>query len=689
MAHFRKRPLAVSLLAALSAGTTQAELVANAPGPLEEVVITASRFEQRLLDSSASLSVIDEMALSKSTAYAMADLLRDVPGVQVTDSGQAGLKRVRIRGEESRRSAILINSQEVTDHHEVGTPLTLHPAMIERVEVIRGSGSVLYGSRALSGVVNFITRKGGTEPLQATVSGAYDGATEGYDGFASVFGNVDGFEYRLAYSDSDHDERNTPQGEIENTAFDSNNAYLYMGRNFGNQRLEYTFEDYESSAEIFVEEEVRTSFPLTDFQLDTPQRDRSRHSIHYYNDVDGQWLDVVKANAFYQDSDREFNTVSETVWYERDINTTSELITTGGLVQLESMSFSDHHLIAGLQYLKDDVDQDRYVDTFSWTPTTPTGLEYIMDEANIETWAVFVQDEWSVTERLTLNAGLRQYWVDGELEDTNRDSLTPGNLDDDDELIGAVGMIYDVSDGVRLRANIAEGYVYPSLMQLATGAYAGSRFVNPTPDLEPETSTNYELGLRLQKASLVVDAVAFYSESDDYIHHLPCTPEDQCPGRRDRVYQNIGESKAHGIELFAQYELESLGLQPYANLAWTKRRNEYAEFSTWDSGIPDISGRAGLRWQGDIGIWQSLWADAYVRGEMASELKEPGSSRTVVESRSSWTTLNLAGGFALGEREQYQVAVELYNLTDETYITSAENLYAPERSAAVKFTMDF
>ena len=51
--------------------------------------------------------------------------------------------------------------------------------MVERVEVLRGSGAVLYGSRALSGVVNFITRKGGTEPLQVTVSGGYDGSTDG------------------------------------------------------------------------------------------------------------------------------------------------------------------------------------------------------------------------------------------------------------------------------------------------------------------------------------------------------------------------------------------------------------------------------------------------------------------------------------------------------------------------------
>ena len=79
---------------------------------LEESVVTASRTQQRVFDSPSSLSVINEEELARSTAPSLAELMRDLPGVQVTDSGQPGLGRIRIRGEESRRTAILINSQE-------------------------------------------------------------------------------------------------------------------------------------------------------------------------------------------------------------------------------------------------------------------------------------------------------------------------------------------------------------------------------------------------------------------------------------------------------------------------------------------------------------------------------------------------------------------------------------------------
>ncbi len=681
----RQLPWAVSL--ALTAIASPAQAERTQVGPMEEMVVTASRSAERVMDSPASLSILNEEDIARATTPLLADLMRDLPGIRVSDSGQPGLSRIRIRGEESRRTAILINGQEVTDHYEVGTPLTLHPTMVERVEVIRGSGSVLYGSRALSGVVNFLTRKGGTEPVEATVSGGYNGATRGEDLFASVYGNVSGLEYRFAWSDSDHEERQSPEGEIENTAFDSNSLYAYLGRGFGDHRFEYIYDNYESSSDIFVEEAVRTSPPLLDFYLETPQRDRQRHSVFYNWEIDNSWLRLISANASTQQSDRHFYTRTELDIYVRDINNFSELNTDGALLQFDLQPVGGHSLIAGIQYLNDDVDQTRHVDTVSSAPPIPSGTEIINDRANIETWAWFVQDQWSLHPDVTLTAGLRQYFVEGELEDSNRESLTPGSLDKDDELIGSLGLVWATSDTLSLRANVSEGYVYPSLLQLATGAYAGSRFVNPEPGLTPETSINYELGLRLQRTDLTLDATAFYTESDDYIDDLPCTAQDNCPGSRDRRYLNVGESTAHGIELFTSYTGLPANLETYGNLTWMERRNDYENFSTRDTGIPQFSGRAGLRWAGSVERLQGVWVDGYLRGETKSDLEEPGTVRNVLESKSGWVTANIAGGINFGRDTRYQLSVELFNLFDKTYIASGENLYGIERSAALKLTV--
>lgn len=689
--HSPKTALALAVLAAMSSGTVRGSAEASAAaGELEEVVVIASRTRQRILDSPASLTVINEQELARATVPSLAELMRDVPGIQVTDSGQPGQGRIRIRGEESRRTAILVNSQEVTDHYEVGTPLSLNPAMVERIEVMRGSGSVLYGSQALSGVVNFITRKGGTEPLQATVEGGYDSATEGYNSFASIYGDLEGFEYRLAGAKSDHDDRSTPAGIMDNTAYDNDSVYLYAGRGFGEQRLEYTYEKYQSSSHVYVEEEVKTTYPLTDFYVESPRRDRDKHGVFYDWDVENNWLQRVSANAFQQQNDRHFYTYTETVWYSRDINSYSTLDTDGALVQLDLQPLGGHKLIAGLQYLKDDVDQTRHVDTLSWTPSiAPTGIDVIRDKATIETWAMFAQDQWEISDRLSLTAGLRQYYVDGQLDYTDRASLTPGKLDSDEKLIGALGLVWGLSDDVRLRANVSQGYVYPSLTQLATGAYAGSNFVNPDAGLNPEVSVNYDLGLRLQGSYLTVDATAFYTTSDDYIHHLPCTAEDNCPGPRDRLYQNVGKSNAHGVEIFMAYAGIPGGLEPYTSLTWMKRKIEYEQFSTWNTAVPDFSGRLGVKWQGAIMSVPNLWTDFYLRGESSSDLEEPGTVRDVLAEKSGWVTVNLSAGIDLGMQNQYRLSVDFFNLADEEYIPSTENLYGAERSMAMKLTLNW
>ena len=89
--------------------------------------------------------------------------LQDIPGVEITDNSLAGRKQIRIRGEASSRVLILIDGQEVTyqragDNYGVG--LLIDESALERVEVVKGPYSVLYGSQAIGGIVNFITKKG-------------------------------------------------------------------------------------------------------------------------------------------------------------------------------------------------------------------------------------------------------------------------------------------------------------------------------------------------------------------------------------------------------------------------------------------------------------------------------------------------------------------------------------------------
>ena len=148
------------------------------------------------------------------------ELLQDVPGVEIRNSGGQGFKRISIRGENPNRVLILIDGQKLVENKSMdGTPLLIDPSNVERVEVIKGPASVLYGSEAIGGVVNIITKKGGDKPIQGEASVAYNGASNGFAESLSAFGGMNGFKYRVSGSYSDQGNLRTPDGEAPNTSF--------------------------------------------------------------------------------------------------------------------------------------------------------------------------------------------------------------------------------------------------------------------------------------------------------------------------------------------------------------------------------------------------------------------------------------------------------------------------------------
>jgi len=187
--------------------------------------VTTNRSASNLWESPATIQVIDQQTLQNSTNASIADNLQDIPGVEITDNSLAGRKQIRIRGEASSRVLILIDGQEVTyqragDNYGVG--LLIDESALERVEVVKGPYSVLYGSQAIGGIVNFITKKGGDKLASGVVKAVYNSATAGWEESIAVQGSIGGFDYRINGSYSDQGNRDTPDGRLPNTNYRNN-----------------------------------------------------------------------------------------------------------------------------------------------------------------------------------------------------------------------------------------------------------------------------------------------------------------------------------------------------------------------------------------------------------------------------------------------------------------------------------
>lgn len=653
---------------------------------LETITVTATRTERRLMDSPLSSSVITADQIAQSSADSLADMLSDLPGVEVKDSATAGMKRIQIRGEASRRVAILIDGQEITDHSGYGTPILLDPAMIERIEVIRGTGSVLYGQKALGGVVNFITKKGGDSPLQAHLSASYNSATNGRQLSASAFGVSGDAEYRFSWSDSDHQDRETPNGTIDNTEFSNDSLMAYFAYNFGNHKVGVNYDQYNLVSEI--------KSPLAYLKLNMPQRDREKFGL-FYDIVDvSDVLTKVHLDIYQQTIDRILiQDIAMGPGAALNNNITEQLKTDGINGQFDFSLSKNHYVIAGFQYAKDVVDKKSltvgkiYQRSHGPVPMPPSIVDYNktnIEEASLTTKAIYLQDEWNVNDDWIITLGARQYWIDSELTSSTR-LPTDSNSGDDSKLVGSIATNYALDKNHNIRALISQGYGFPTLLQIATGATSPNGFINPNPELKAETSDNIELGYRYRTGTVVLDATAFYSDAENYLRTIKCQgTQYTCLSARDEIYVNADSALSRGIEIDMSMDFDDVNA--YLSTTWSKRTNTLGQLRTDKTGLPEFYGRVGVKYVNQSDTLGNYWINAYIRAASDSD-NIKGSVSHRPEHHAGWGTVNLAVGSYFGNDDAMMISLEATNLGDKTYTPASQILVATGRNIQIKFSL--
>lgn len=658
----------------------------------EKITVTATKTSRYLIESPASIAIVNAKDIQRSSADSIASTLKDIPGIQVADAATSGMKRITLRGESSLRVAILIDGQEITDHSTYGAPLLLDTSMVERIEVIRGTSSVLYGGKALGGVVNIITKKGGSEPIQASFSAGFNSATKGKQYAATLFGHVEGFDYRLAVSDNDHDNRYTPKGDLDETRFSNNSQMLYLAKEVDDHLIGVNYENYELSSEI------ATGMP--NFSLNMPQRDREKFSVFYQYDSDNNYFKKFNLNAYSQTVDRNFTqNISTSVTQPPmsievivDTNIQEQLDTMGINSQLDFSLSDNHYTILGMQFTEDDLNKATNNSTSKTIimpnmPATPVlTSNNSVEAATLKTKAVYIQDEWRVSDKLIVTAGARHYWVDANLNETSREGLTP-NKNEDTKVIASLAANYALGKESNLRMAFSQGYHYPTLLQVATGATAAGSFINPNPELKAETSDNIELGYRMFTKQWQIDTTVFYTDAAHYITTRDCQENGEycITPPEDKVFINADTAKTKGIELSTTYHFNEQ-VSPYLNITWLSREEVYGTFKTEDTGTPAVYGRIGIKYEDEGNIFKSYYFDGFVRASSSAKVAyESGTS----ENYDSWKTFNVAFGSSFGQQSNYQLNIELSNLFNKSYTPATDSLMAPGRSAMIKLTANF
>ena len=675
--------------------------------PVREVVVSATKTEREVFDVPSSVAVVSKQQLEREPQGTIAQQLQDIPGVQVSDSGMGGgAKRVTIRGEGPARVLILIDGMKISEQKSMdGSMIMIDPGNIERIEVLKGPGSVLYGSEAIGGVVNIITKKGGTKPVQATLSTTLDTSNGSLTPFAALYGSYNGFSYRVSGDYTDAGDKKGGSGTIDNTSYVESNASAYLDYSWDGGKIGAGYDYFRSNINI----------PGADadgarVELDLPRWQRDRFYSFFELNKLSDTLQKIKFTGFFQETKKDFSnditvntrvTMSPTMYMDLDVwshpFTQNTQKSYGGNLQTDWTFGDSHYVIAGLDYLYDDLEatDDRQgrttTDTYRRMGPTWRNISHretltadLFDyDAHQQSLAAFAQDEWRFHEDWTATLGLRYTWIESSLDKTNDPTLDEGSSDDS-HLVGSLGLVYSGFEDWRLRAQYSQGYRYPLLTQLYIGTTHGSSGrLYPNPDLKPETSQNFEVGTRYDANGITADLALYYNIADDYINSR------KIAGTSDTIFENVDSASTYGAELSLSYTYDPWNLTPYVSGGYiyrTLERDENKGGETSQTGDPRWTGRAGLKYERDLTPVLSIHTDVF--GRFACAAKESLTDGTM-EHIGGWTTANFAVGARMGHEKNYFVDLNLNNLLDKRYTPASSSLEDPGFHAVLRMGVEF
>lgn len=653
----------------------------------ETVVITAARTQKPLLDTDASVAVVTGKETQLLNRDSVPDLLSTQSSLNIVSDGTPGAKRVAIRGEHSNRTLVMVNGDRISDQKtKSGAPMLMNPYFIDRIEVVKGPASVLYGSDAIGGIVNVITKQASANPIDVEAGVGYNSATSSFTEFMNATGTVDRFKYAVgAFNDNAGDLRIADGRYVDNTAYRAHGFNADLSYDVTDKlTLGYNGELYMSSSEV----STTTDYPAyQDFRGSMPKWNRMKHKL-YFKAVDlNDYVAAVDGSIYYQTNDKDY---LNTPMHGLNIDVTNEQESYGANLQAEFSLSDTFYLITGYEGRLDKAKAYSFADTdlrgvlppgTPWPPAMPTRVEQTVDDAGYkqQNHAIYSMLSTYITDELTLNTGIRYNYVKNEAGITTQyekshfatsqpgrppvvSSTTIITNDDqtDSKLLGSIGLVYRPFENGAFRANWSQGFRSPTLQELFITTKTGE-IQKGNPDLKPEESDNFELGFRWDDGALAADFAVFYTIADNYIE----TKQTKMGKPIEYTFQNIAQATTYGSDLSLAYLIDGT-YEPYVNLTYLVREYEVHGKTSKNNGTPRWSGNAGLRYYGS-----TFNVDGYAKFADNSKNDDIAESSYIdAYNLAGFVTWNLAVSAHFGSNDQFTAYAALENIFDKKYMTN-------------------
>jgi hemoglobin/transferrin/lactoferrin receptor protein len=608
---------------------------------LDEVVVSTNRTEDYLRNSPFAELVLDKEEIQTRPSVSLPDILQNEPGISLVRDGIWGTE-VSIRGLSRENIVTLVDGNRVVTSTDVAARMSMIDLNdIERVEVIKGASSSIYGSGATGGIVNIITKSPqyyNNFSLNGNVLAEYNTVNDLSVFSGSLFSGGSIWSAKISGSYRNAQNIQTPIGELKNSQFED---YTFSGTfnisPFENQKLEIDYQNFKAND---VGIPGSTVFP-DNADVRYPYEFRELISAGYSVQNISKTFYKLSAKYSYQLIERNVQNIPHIVQNipasgnnparrvsVLKITPSADHKNNNATLQGNFWLFDSHNLAAGFDYwdrsYKGERERYQLIEVLDSSGNVVSTTNRITGEKPIpnskySSLGIYAQDEFKFfDDRLSTTIGLRYDYIKISAEETLNPIyvITNGNLDttpsgqevlwegtevNNSSYSGNLGFIYSLFSDLDLTLGLGSSFRSPSLEERFQYIDQGSVVRVGNPDLEPEKGLTTDFGTRYYSSDLKIISNIFYSYYNDLVTEVPGIFD----GRNALIKTNIGEARIYGFDFRTDYNFWKDFIF-YTTISYVK-----GDDLTNDGYLPQIpapNGNVGFK----FGLFDYLNIDIYV-----------------------------------------------------------------------------
>jgi len=646
---------------------------------VDEIVVSATRSLTKVANLPLNIEVVSQRQIEEIQPLTPVEALQYIPGVtQQSDGGLASTPI--IRGLSRERAPLLIDGNPFVGGR-IRSYSLVDPFQIERIELVKGPASAFWGSDAVSGLVNVVTRKaengyGKDMKIGASIYGGMQSVADFTRGRVELEGRGNGIDFLVGVGTRNAGNTMTPEGEIENSQFKSSNIDFNFGYSWAeNHRFEVSGKSFKNENVGFPGGLGAPGPPRINRRFD-PDLQNGLNMAYDGTNISDK-VEAIGVRFFFKEQRLHIDQITNipfpmTTNVNRRIHVMLDVDVPffGGKFFTTLRQSEKAKLTLGADYLKEHrigTHRDLNIQIFN-----PMGVmvneinrpyTQIQPDSYSTSFGLFAIEELNLSEKLDLLIAARLDNVSTQINDGPFDIAAIAEIYNDDNtsdsdvaLSGNIGLKYRASDAFSLSVNLANSFRGTDLFSKYHFTAVGAGFLVPNPDLDPEKGVFYELGAKYRTDDISIEANYFQNSLNNLFVQTDLTFN----GSPSVQFQNIGEATITGMEWDARAKIGTLSSVFFSG-ATIKGTNDITDNPL--QSIPATQMWAGIHYRdknNKFFIQPEIQLVSDQNDPAPNEVATPG--YTLINIRAGLNVHNLIDNFP-----HTRLVLSLTNLSDELY----------------------